>query len=358
MKLKIQYQQYPLNFRFLAKTSRGSMRQKPTYFISIENALGVKGLGECSTIGGLSPDASPDYESKLKSFLRAISMEGFSFENLYQLPDIEKFPSILFGLETAMLDLANGGKRIIFQNDFSKGLKPLPINGLVWMGEQQQMEGQMLEKAGSGFGCMKLKIGGIDFEQECFLLEKLRKLYPQIIIRLDANGAFSPNEALHKLEKLSAFGVHSIEQPIKAGQFAAMAKICQESPIPIALDEELIGVTDSEQKKELLATLKPQYIILKPSLLGGIKHTAEWIQLAEKQSIQWWNTSALEANIGLNAIAQFTAEYPITLPQGLGTGMLYNNNVESPLSVEAGNISYLLSEKWDFSGLAHNWVSA
>jgi len=359
MKLKTSYQPYRLNFTFLAKTSRGSMQHKPTYFVKMEDReTGKVGLGECSTIAGLSIDPPESYEQQLVNCLQAVAHSPDPLQELYQLTDLKEFPSILFGLEMALADLEKGGDRQLFHNAFSRGQAPIPINGLVWMGESQQMSKQMLEKAQQGFSCIKLKIGGIDFEEECELLALLRKQFPKITIRLDANGAFTPSEALSKLEKLSQYHIHSIEQPIMPKQWAKMAGLCRNSPIPIALDEELIGVMEKEEKVGLLEEIQPPYIILKPALLGGFKHAAEWIAFAEARKIGWWNTSALESNIGLNAIAQFTANYPVTLPQGLGTGMLYHNNIGSPLTITQGYLKYDSAKSWNLSALDHNWVSA
>ncbi|WP_317170122.1 o-succinylbenzoate synthase [Rhodocytophaga rosea] len=255
-------------------------------------------------------------------------------------------PAIQFGVETALLDLRNGGKRIIFKNDFSAGKTGIPINGLIWMGKPEFMRQQIDEKLMQGYTCLKLKIGALDFDKECELLGYIRKQYPaeQITLRVDANGAFSTGDALEKLKILAQYDLHSIEQPIRQGQWSEMASLCRHTPLLIALDEELIGVID--KKQELLQTIHPQFIILKPSLLGGFHHSLEWIKLAEKMNIGWWITSALESNIGLNAISQFTASLNNPLPQGLGTGQLYSNNITSPLEISKGYLHYNLARSW------------
>jgi o-succinylbenzoate synthase len=275
-------------------------------------------------------------------------LEINEIEDVYEIVKPE-FPSVIFGFEMAFLDLQRGGIRQYFDTSFSHVGGKIPINGLIWMGTKEQMKNQIDEKLAKGFKVLKLKIGAIDFLSECQLLESIRNSYPsgQLEIRVDANGAFSYTDALDKLSTLSEFQLHSIEQPIRAGQPELMKRICQKSLVPVALDEELIGVIDKKDKLELLKKIKPQYIILKPTLVGGIKATREWIDIAENLSIGWWITSALESNIGLNAIAQLTSTYfPLSMPQGLGTGQLYTNNIEAPISVSDGNYVYLPNETW------------
>ncbi|WP_276374363.1 o-succinylbenzoate synthase [Chryseolinea sp. H1M3-3] len=340
------------------------MEDKTSWFIKLwdESNPEIVGLGECGPLPGLSTDAKPDFENILADVLKEIQNIKLPGD-LHQhgdamLAHIARMvptdcPAISFGLETAWLDLLNGGKRIVFKNSFLEG-KAIPINGLVWMGDVDFMIQQVHQKIQQGFKCIKLKVGGLDFDKECQVLKDIRRQYgpEQITLRLDANGAFHPNEALEKLTRLNQFAIHSIEQPIKQGQ-EEMVDICRHSPIPVALDEELIGYESGERKTELLRRLRPQYIILKPTLHGGLTGCREWIATAEKQGIGWWITSALESNIGLNAICQFTANYPINLPHGLGTGAIYQNNIVSPLTVENGNI-YLNSNKgWDVQNLIH-----
>ena len=328
--MKAHFYKRTFQFKRPSGTSRGVLTEKHAWFIEIWNEENpeVKGLGECSIIPGLSPDYENDeqYEAKLISVCNDLTQ------------DLSNFPSIKFGVETALLDLENGGKGIIFDNDFAKGKQQIPINGLVWMGDEQFMREQIEQKINEGFTTIKLKIGAIDFETELRLLASIREKYSEITLRVDANGAFSVNEAIEKLNSLKRFEIHSIEQPIKAGQWNEMAELCTSTPLPIALDEELIGIHRLEKKIELLNTIQPQYIIIKPSLHGGIEGCKEWISLAEERTIPWWMTSALESNVGLDAICQFTAEYQNNLPQGLGTGSLYLENTPTNLKVENGMI--------------------
>ncbi len=348
--LKAEWKKYVLNFKRPSGTSRGVMFDKTSYFIFITDSQkkGITGIGECGILRGLSYDDRPDYESKLSEVCQNIH----AHED-YLISGLREWPSIHFGLEMGLRDLEVGGNKILFQNKFSAGLSPIPINGLVWMGERDFMKSQIKEKIEAGFSCIKMKIGAIDFEEELSLLKTLRQEFDQdtIELRVDANGAFSPAEASEKLKILSELNIHSIEQPIKAGQHESMHQLCQKNDLPIALDEELIGLTNIQEKRQLLETIQPPYIILKPSLVGGFKGTLEWINLANILGVDWWITSALESNIGLNAIAQFTADFNNPLPQGLGTGSLYTNNFESPLTVENGTLSYQLQKSWQLDGL-------
>jgi o-succinylbenzoate synthase len=345
--LKASYKKYILNFKRPSGTSRGVLTQKETWFIVLEEN-GKRGIGECGILRGLSTDDRPDYEDKLKWLCENIHLDE---EQLWH--ELTEFPSIQFGLETAFLSVKGTSPYILFPSLFTQGHDTISINGLVWMGEEQFMKEQIEEKLEQGFNCIKLKIGAIDFDRELALLRFIRQHFgPETIeIRVDANGAFTPLEAPEKLRRLSEYHLHSIEQPIKQGQFAAMAKLCKESPVPIALDEELIGIFNKEHKKELLQKINPQYIILKPSLVGGIRGSEEWINLADEHGIGWWVTSALESNIGLNAIAQFTYTKNNPMPQGLGTGALYTNNFDSPLSVKQGRLYYLTDQQWDLNRL-------
>lgn len=345
--MKASYQRYSLKFKRPSGTSRGVLTEKETWFLKLEKA-GKIGYGECGILRGLSVDDRPDYEEKLR----------WLCENIHRNPEellagLIEFPSIQFGLETAWQSLQAEKPFELFPSDFTQGKKAIPINGLIWMGEKSFMKEQIQQKLAEGFSCIKLKIGAIDFKAELNLLEFIRKEFPadQIEIRVDANGAFSAKEALSKLEKLSQFELHSIEQPIKQGQAEAMQKLCASTPLPIALDEELIGVFKKSAKAELLKKIQPQYIILKPSLVGGFHGSQEWIDLAENSGIGWWITSALEGNIGLNAIAQWTVLKNISMPQGLGTGSLYTNNIESPLEVIGETITYQPQKIWDLSPL-------
>ncbi|MDX9919914.1 MAG: o-succinylbenzoate synthase [Paludibacter sp.] len=342
--MKARYINYNLNFKFPAGTSRGVLHSKYSAFLILEEN-GITGIGECSTIPGLSIDPENGYEQKLRELCDALNYNKHP-ENV----DLSLFPSIAFGLETALLDLKTGGKRLLFNTEFSKGAAGILINGLVWMGDKAFMQKQIREKITNGYRCIKLKVGALDFETELEIIAGIREQFSEneIEIRLDANGGFSPADALLKLEKLAKLQIHSIEQPIKQGQLDKMAEICQKSPIPIVLDEELIGIKSTE-KESLIEKIKPAYIILKPSLLGGFKASEEWIQHAEKQNVKWWITSALESNIGLNAIAQWTSSLGSELPQGLGTGQLYHNNIPSPLEIRNAMLFYEKDNEWDLS---------
>ncbi len=342
--MRITYHKYILKFKRPSGTSRGVLQTKETWFIEIIN--GVKtGIGECGLLRGLSIDDRPDYEEKLKWVC-----ENSALTEEQLLEEMKEFPSIQFGLETAFKSLNAQDPFVLFPSEFTRGQKSIPINGLVWMGEKDFMKTQIAEKIAQGFTCIKMKIGAIDFASEIELLQSFRKEFSprDIELRVDANGAFAPEEALEKLKILSDLQLHSIEQPIMAGQWQEMAFLCEQTPLPIALDEELIGVFDVTKKQKLLQTIQPQYIILKPSLIGGFLGSDSWIEIAENQNCGWWMTSALESNIGLNAIAQYTFTKNSILPQGLGTGGLYTNNIESPLQVEQGALNYNPGLKWDY----------
>ncbi|WP_375562689.1 o-succinylbenzoate synthase [Bernardetia sp. OM2101] len=336
------YKKHRLKFHFLAGTSRGTMKERDTYFIylSKKNDTETIGTGEISPLSGLSIDFLPHLESIIADVCKRIGNTVIhSLSDIFALIPVS-LPAVRFGFETAFLDLENGGKQIIYKNDFSLNQKTIPINGLVWMGDFEFMKSQLEEKLGQGFSCIKLKIGAIDFEKECKLLESIRERFDEnkITIRVDANGAFPVHEALQKLKILSNYAIHSIEQPIATNQWHKMKHLCKQTPLPIALDEELIPLVNLDDKKQMLDYIKPQFLIFKPTLLGGLQKTAEWIELCKERNIDWWITSALESNIGLNAISQFVANYNPTLPQGLGTGKLYHNNIESNLEIENGEI--------------------
>ncbi|WP_323755948.1 o-succinylbenzoate synthase [Roseivirga sp.] len=359
--MRLQFEVIPhlLKFRFEAGTSRGSLTEKETWFIKVWERANPDciGWGEASPLKGLSIDYNPNYENELRTLLNTLSVLDFPEEAGELLKfisantPIEK-PSIRFGLETALLDLLNGGKQIIFDTPFAQGKYRIPINGLIWMGEKAFMQKQINDKLKEGYNTIKLKIGAIDFDAELALLEGIREQYSanDVTLRVDANGAFKEADAMEKLEQLAALEIHSIEQPIKPHQYELMKMLCAESPLAIALDEELIGVNSIEEKRALLERIQPQYIILKPALLGGILSCREWIEIAESLNIGWWMTSMLEANIGLNAIAQFTAQYKPTLPQGLGTGQLYHNNINSPLEIRKGELLFNKAMGWGTIG--------
>ncbi|QGY44695.1 o-succinylbenzoate synthase [Maribellus comscasis] len=335
-----------LFFKQPAGTSRGVLTEKEVYFLTLfekENPS-KRGIGEIAPLPKLSPDALPNLEEILTELVKKINRGE-------EIPasELDDFPAVRFGYETALKGLETGSPVLLYPTEFTQGEKGIPINGLIWMGTKDFMVKQVEEKLAAGFTCLKLKIGAIDFESELDILRSIRKRFPveQLEIRVDANGAFPAEKALFILEELATFNLHSIEQPIKAGQIYEIKKLCKETPLPIALDEELIGISALKEKEQLLDEIQPQYIILKPTLTGGIKASEEWISLAEKRGIGWWVTSALESNIGLNAIAQWTATLKTNNFQGLGTGALFTNNVKSPLYVSEGYIRYNSNENWD-----------
>lgn len=328
-------QERTLHFKQPAGTSRGVYTTRKIWLVYLSDGKKT-GMGECAPLPDLSCDVRNDYEEVLEGFCQKLCESG---EIDYEA--MRDYPSMLFGLETALLNLQHGD--IMFDTAFSRGEVGIPINGLVWMGNYDEMLQRMEEKLEKGFRCVKLKIGAIDFDQELDLVKRIRDRFSfhEVELRLDANGAFPYEEALYKLELLSQYAIHSIEQPIKAQQWALMAELCRESPLPIALDEELIGVNDPEMKHHMLNIIKPRYIILKPSLHGGMQGCREWIKSARDMGIDSWITSALESNIGLNAIAQFAADVygdHITMPQGLGTGQLFTDNIPMPLEIRGDKL--------------------
>ena len=339
------YHKYTLNFKQPSGTSRGILKTKETWFM-ILNKDGKQGFGECGILRGLSIDDRSDYEETLSWTCQNIQL---GLDVLLQ--KLTEFPSIQFGLEMAFKSLQSIDPFELFPSEFTNGADGIAITGLIWMGNEDFMKAQIKEKIAEGFKCIKLKIGAIDFNTEISLLKSIRKEFnsKDIELRVDANGAFTPVDALEKLKQLSEFDLHSIEQPIRAGQWHDMARLCDKTPLPIALDEELIGVFNVTKKKELLQTIQPQYIILKPSFIGGFRGSKEWIELVESQKIGWWITSALESNVGLNAIAQWTYLLQTQMYQGLGTGGLFTNNFDSPLVVKNGTLQHDNSTKWKFN---------
>lgn len=343
--IKCSVKPYTLHFKKPSGTSRGVLTDLTGYFLVLTDERGRKGIGECRPLQGLSIDFVPELELLLTGVAKAL-------ETNMTLPLSEtKFPAVVFALETALLDLINGGQRVLFPSTFSKGDASIPINGLVWMGTPREMREQMEEKIAAGFSCIKLKIGAIDFEEELSLLRDLRAAAPRVEIRVDANGAFSPQEAMKKLEQLAALNLHSIEQPIQPRQHSVMRALCKDSSVPVALDEDLIGVSTYNERARLLDKLSPKYIILKPALVGGFASSEEWIRLSDEREIGWWVTSALESNIGLNAIAQWAYTLGVKMPQGLGTGGLYTNNFSSPLFIERGELRIDAEAEWNLSAL-------
>lgn len=339
------FAKYTLHFGFTAITSREALTQKDTYYIKVWHASRPDqfGLGEAALFRGLSCDDRPDFELKLREVCADIHRYAGAPELLAD------WPAIRMGVETAVADLAAGGRREPFGP-----LSPVEINGLIWMGDEATMLTRLRQKIDAGFKCIKIKIGGIDFERELAMLAALRSECPEAEIRLDANGAFSPRDALNRLERLACHNIHSIEQPIRQGQVKHIAEICRYSPIPVALDEELIGVNRSDDRQRLLDAIMPQYIILKPTLTGGFVASDEWIHRAEERELRWWATSALESDIGLNAIARWVSQKRPTLPQGLGTGQLYTNNIPSPLRLDGTRLTSSADGDWQLPDLQWN----
>ena len=362
MALQYSIHPYTLDFRFPAGTSRGVLKVKETFIIKIwsEDDSSVFGLGECGPLKKLSIDDKeellPEIDKKLKALneIDTPKTEVQIFDLALEIAGYD-YPALRFAIETALLDLMNGGKRLIYKTNFFESGEKIPINGLIWMGHMEAMLLQISDKITEGFDCIKMKVGSLDFEKEIDILHYIRRKYytQNILLRVDANGAFKPDEALYKMEAMARHGIHSIEQPIAAGQPDLMTKLCAQTPIDIALDEELIGVNDKSEKAELLDKIKPQYIIIKPTLIGGIQSSLEWIEIANNMNIGWWITSALESNIGLNAISQLASKTNAKSYQGLGTGKLYHNNIESPLTVSSGHIFYDQNKSWDLTFLAN-----
>lgn len=344
--MNARFKYHKLRFNRPSGTSRGVLKSKDSWFLVLEEK-DVVGYGECSTINGLSPDLEDDIYKRLQLLCEIINRVG---PPGLDDPVFSNMPALKFCYEMARRDLESGGKRQLFLTDFVKG-EGIHINGLVWMGEAQFMIDQIKYKIEQGYSCIKIKVAAIDFETECSILKQIRNEYSteEIEIRLDANGGFGIDEAEEKLKRLSDYHIHSIEQPISAKRWSHMKTLCDSRIIDIALDEELIGVSSLEKSK-LLSSINPQYIILKPSLLGGFAESQEWISLADKQNIGWWITSALEANIGLNAIAQWTATLGSDRPQGLGTGQLFINNIPSPLYINNGHL-YYGDQAWDLNDI-------
>ena len=342
--MKITVSERVFHFKQPATTSRGIYNERKSWFVEIKDASRY-GIGECAPLPDLSCDARPDYGEVLCSFCRELERTGtIDYESL------RDFPSMLFGIETAMLTFEKSDSLspisdvpLLFDTAFSRGEKGITINGLVWMGSYDEMLERMEEKLSKGFHCVKLKVGAIGFDRELDLVKRIRERfsYHEVELRLDANGGFKPENALYQLELLSQYAIHSIEQPIKQKQWAAMAELCREAPLPIALDEELIGINNPDAKRQMLRIIKPAYIVLKPSLHGGMAGCREWIDIAREESIGSWITSALESNIGLNAIAQFCSSVygdNIRMPQGLGTGQLFTDNINMPLEIRSDKL--------------------
>ncbi|MCA6073289.1 o-succinylbenzoate synthase [Fulvivirga sedimenti] len=352
MSLTAKFFPYRLDFTFDAGTSRGILRNKVSWYLVLSDSENPEfsGWGEAGPLPGLSKETQADVAEKLQQITTSIS--GM------KLPESEpeclalaarhcdiSVPSVRFALESALLDLFRGGRRDVISSTFYSGNHRIPINGLIWMGDTSFMREQFDHKYHDAYTCFKMKIGAIEFQRELEILKYIR-MRTDAILRVDANGAFSDQDVFAKLDALSAFNLHSIEQPVMAGQWSLMEEVCKRSPVPVALDEELIGINDEEERRRILSTIKPSYIILKPTLVGGIASTRNWISLAREYGIGWWMTSALESNIGLNIICQLTESEGYNGHQGLGTGQLYHNNIESPLEVSGGYISYNPGKTW------------
>lgn len=347
--MRLQFAPYILRFKQPAGTSRGILTEKPTCYLRLfdESNPTHFGLGEAAIFPGLSPEADDRFFYKL--------MELMANVRLGLRTDLGKFPSLQFGFEQCIRDFSSGCHRLYFPSDFTKGESTITINGLVWMGDFDVMLERLEQKLAEGFKCIKIKIGAIDWKQEVDLISKIRERYDrqQVEIRVDANGAFSMEQAIPRLQRLADLDVHSIEQPIKAGNPQLMRFLCDVSPLPIALDEELIGKYTREEKAQTLDEIHPAFIVIKPTLTGGFSGAQEWIDLANEREIGWWITSALESNVGLDALAQWTATLGNPMPQGLGTGALYVENPSTPIFLEGDKLGYDPARKYDME-----WINA
>lgn len=343
--LKADFIPYELKFNKPAKTSRNTITEKTIWLLRLyeKHTPEIIGYGEVAPLAGLSIETPSQIENALIDIcVKPDDWNQFIFGKL------DNIPSVQFALEQALLDLNHQGEKILFPSKFTEGNEIIPINGLIWMGSPQYMIDQINEKIKSGFKCLKLKIGALNFNDELNILTEIRNTfgYHDLEIRVDANGAFDFDEAIEALDQLAPLEIHSIEQPIKAGNWEDMAELCRISPIQIALDEECIGAIYRDEKEEILETILPHYIILKPSLLGGFQQSEEWIELAGQYDISWWVTSALESNIGLNAIAQWTFTKYNPMYQGLGTGQLFSNNFNSPLYLNGEHLMFDPNKSW------------
>jgi len=354
--LTLTYQRRALHFNFPARTSRGALTEHVAYYLGLRDARRpqVVGWGEAAPLAGLSPDYGPDFERTVADFCQQFNRASHAALSVAEAAALvpATLPSLRFALETAVLDLDGGGRQQLYANAFSQGKAGLPINGLVWMGDADFMREQIRQKLAAGYACLKVKIGSLDFATELELLTEIRAeaSASQLMLRVDANGAWGGPEAMRKLDQLARFDIHSIEQPIAVSNWPGpiLGFVCRHSPIPVALDEQLIGLTDPARQEELLDTVCPRYLVLKPTLLGGHAATRRWIALAEARGIGWWITSALESNVGLNAVAQLTGEYEVgDFAQGLGTGQLYDNNLVAPLTIRAGALHYDPAGTWE-----------
>lgn len=344
--MKASFKKYTLQFKQASGTSRGVYTTRDSWFIFISDGTNT-GIGECAPLPDLSIEPLKKMGAKLLQICEQI-------DYFCQFPEeLKTWPSIRFGLETALRDLRNGGQRQLFPSEFTHGKQGIPINGLIWMGTPEFMKQQIRAKLDAGFHCIKMKIGALDFETEIELLKSIRKEFSanEITLRVDANCAYTYQTALENLKRLSDLSIHSIEQPIETSRWDEMAELCRQSPVPIALDEELIGITSEKEMKKLVETIRPAYLILKPSLHGGFAGCEQWIKQAEKVGLGWWITSALESNIGLNAIAQWTFHLNAKNEQGLGTGQLFTNNFDSPLEIGGERLWFRPEKSWNLENL-------
>ncbi|MCO6495045.1 MAG: o-succinylbenzoate synthase [Bacteroidetes bacterium] len=343
MVLRFEIEAHTLKYKKPATTSRGVLNERKLWILKAfdVNTPAVIGCGECGIIPALSPEDIDGFDKEISRLV-----EKLNHNQKIEQEELQKYPAFRFAYETALLDLKNGGKKMIFENPYSLGLEGIKINGLVWMAEIEEMLNEAKAKLQAGFDCIKFKIGTFDFDKECRLIEQIRKTANSSLlqIRLDANGAFPVSDALKMLKELKRFEIHSIEQPIAKGQWEEMEELCAKSPVSIALDEELIGIDIEKEGEKMLKKIRPQWIILKPSLVGGLRVSEQWITLAEKYQIGWWATSALESNIGLNAIAQWVASKNTRIHQGLGTGHLYTNNFNPETKIIDGNLWKVIRE--------------
>jgi len=344
--MKARFQKYTLNFKQASGTSRGVYTTRDSWFIFLNDGTNT-GIGECAPLPDLSIESPNRMSAKLLQVCEQIGYFSQSPEEL------NAWPSIRFGLETALLDLKNGGKQELFSSAFTRGEQGIPINGLIWMGTPEFMKQQIRTKLDAGFRCIKMKIGALDFETELEMLKAIRSEFSpeEITLRVDANCAYTYQTALENLKRLSDLQIHSIEQPIQTGRWNEMAELCRQSPVPIGLDEELIGINSEKEMQKLLETIHPAYLILKPSLHGGFAGCEKWIGQAEKYGAGWWITSALESNIGLNAIAQWTFHLNAKNEQGLGTGQLFTNNFDSPLEITGDQLWFRPEKRWNLENL-------
>jgi len=341
--IRASYISHPLIFIRPAGTSRGVLDQKPCWFIRLTDEEQGCGVGEVSVIPGLSLEDPDECEIQIDHICKLINRG--EMDPRQKLPAM---PGVQFALESALRDLENGGKRLLYPSDFTRGRQGIPTNGLIWMGSKEFMISQIREKLSLNFRVLKLKVGALDIKDELEILQWIRTEFGKadLELRLDANGAWRPEEAALRMEQFAAFDIHSIEQPIAPGQSQALAQLCRKAAIPVALDEELIGISELSRRRDLLEEVRPAYLILKPGLLGGISESLAWIRLAREKGVDWWITSALESNIGLNAIAQWTYSLRVSFPQGLGTGALYTNNIPSPLKMQGERLWYRPRARW------------